>query len=129
MTWLNRLPLRVRLVAGFALAMAIVLTGAGAFVAWRVEVALDARAKAEVAAAYTAALAADAMKVTAQDLLRLGVIDRIVAEPVGGAHRAPQAAAATLKAALGEELATLSKETPAALQAARRRKFLSMGAL
>ena len=76
-----------------------------------------------------AALAAEAMKVTAQDLLRLGVIDRIVAEPVGGAHRAPQAAAATLKAALGEELATLSKETPAALQAARRRKFLSMGTL
>ncbi len=76
-----------------------------------------------------AALAAEAMKVTAQDLLRLGVIDRIVAEPVGGAHRAPQAAAATLKAALGEELATLSKEAPAALQAARRRKFLSMGTL
>ncbi|UVO53909.1 acetyl-CoA carboxylase carboxyltransferase subunit alpha [Sphingomonas sp. SUN039] len=76
-----------------------------------------------------AALAAEAMKVTAQDLLRLGVIDRIVAEPTGGAHRAPEAAASALKAAIGEELAELSKETPAALQAARRRKFLSMGAL
>ncbi len=76
-----------------------------------------------------AALAAEAMKVTAQDLLRLGVIDRIVPEPVGGAHRAPEAATAALKVALGEELAMLSKETPAALQAARRRKFLDMGAL
>jgi acetyl-CoA carboxylase carboxyl transferase subunit alpha len=76
-----------------------------------------------------AALAAEAMKVTAQDLLRLGVIDRIIAEPAGGAHRAPEAAASALKGAIGEELAALSKETPAALQAARRRKFLSMGAL
>jgi acetyl-CoA carboxylase carboxyl transferase subunit alpha len=76
-----------------------------------------------------AALAAEAMKVTAQDLLRLGVIDRIVTEPVGGAHRAPGAATSALRAALSEELAVLSKETPAALQAARRRKFLSMGAL
>lgn len=76
-----------------------------------------------------AALAAEAMKVTAQDLLRLGVIDRIVPEPVGGAHRAPEAAAAALKAALGDELATLAKETPAALKAARRRKFLQIGAL
>ncbi len=76
-----------------------------------------------------AALAAEAMKVTAQDLLRLGVIDRIVPEPVGGAHRAPQTASATLKAAIGEELAKLSKQSPDALQAARRQKFLSMGAL
>ena len=76
-----------------------------------------------------AALAAEAMKVTAQDLLRLGVIDRIVAEPTGGAHRAPEAASAALKEALGEELATLSKQTPDALRAARRKKFLAIGAL
>ncbi len=76
-----------------------------------------------------AALAAEAMKVTAQDLLRLGVIDRIVPEPTGGAHRAPSAAASALKTALGEELTNLSHETPAALQAARRRKFLAIGAL
>jgi acetyl-CoA carboxylase carboxyl transferase subunit alpha len=76
-----------------------------------------------------AALAAEAMKVTAQDLLRLGVIDRIVAEPVGGAHRAPGAATSALKAVIGEELAALSKETPAALQSERRRKFLTIGAL
>jgi acetyl-CoA carboxylase carboxyl transferase subunit alpha len=76
-----------------------------------------------------AALAAEAMKVTAQDLLRLGVIDRIVPEPVGGAHRAPALASASLKAAIDEELSTLSKETPPALQAARRKKFLAMGSL
>lgn len=76
-----------------------------------------------------AALAAEAMKVTAQDLLRLGVIDRIVPEPLGGAHRAPEAASAALKAAIGEELAALSKDAPAALQAARRNKFLAMGSL
>ena len=76
-----------------------------------------------------AALAAEAMKVTAQDLLRLGVIDRIVPEPTGGAHRAPEAASAALKVALGEELAILSKETPNGLRAARRKKFLAIGAL
>ncbi len=76
-----------------------------------------------------AALAAEAMKVTAQDLLRLGVIDRIVPEPTGGAHREPVAATSALKTALGEELAALSGESPVALQAARRRKFLDIGAL
>jgi len=76
-----------------------------------------------------AALAAEAMKVTAQDLLRLGVIDRIVPEPTGGAHRAPAAATSALKAALAEELGTLSRENPAALQASRRRKFLNIGVL
>lgn len=74
-----------------------------------------------------AALAAEAMKITAQDLLRLGVIDRIVPEPVGGAHRTPEVACAALKVAIGEELAMLAKETPAALQAGRRQKFLAMG--
>ena len=76
-----------------------------------------------------AALAAEAMKITAQDLLRLGVIDRIVAEPMGGAHRAPQAACAALKAAISEELVMLAEETPASLQAGRRKKFLAMGAV
>ena len=76
-----------------------------------------------------AALAAEAMKITAQDLLRLGVIDRIVVEPMGGAHRAPQAACAALKAAISEELVMLAEETSAALQAGRREKFLAMGAV
>src|SRR5438067_6411933 len=48
--------------------------------------------------------AAEAMKVTAGDLMRLGVVDRVVAEPVGGAHRDPAAAIAALGDALGEEL-------------------------
>lgn len=76
-----------------------------------------------------AALAAEAMKVTAQDLMRLGVVDRIVDEPTGGAHRAPAAAAAALKAAIGDELSVLETESPQALQASRRRKFLNMGAV
>jgi acetyl-CoA carboxylase carboxyl transferase subunit alpha len=76
-----------------------------------------------------AALAAEAMKVTAQDLLRLGVVDRIVPEPVGGSHRAPATAMSALKTALIEELAILSADTPDALRSARRRKFLTMGAL
>ena len=85
--------------------------------------------RADGSTSNQAALAAEAMKVTAQDLLRLGVIDRIVAEPTGGAHRAPAAATSALKAALSEELDILSRETPAALQAARRRKFLTIGSL
>ena len=51
------------------------------------------------------------MKMTAQDLAQLGVIDRIVPEPVGGAHRDPQAAAAALGAAIGEELDALAGKT------------------
>ncbi|MEP1420136.1 MAG: acetyl-CoA carboxylase carboxyltransferase subunit alpha, partial [Erythrobacter sp.] len=51
-----------------------------------------------------AADAAQAMKITAQHLKRLGVIDRIVQEPVGGAHRDPQGMAVTLGNVIGEEL-------------------------
>ena len=76
-----------------------------------------------------AALAADAMKITAPDLLRLGVIDRIVPEPSGGAHRDPVQACANLKSAIGEELTALAGQDSAALRAARQRKFLAMGAL
>src|ERR1700712_4293075 len=54
--------------------------------------------------AEKAADAADAMKITAQDLLKLGVVDRIGPEPLGGAHRGPAAAIAALGEALGEEL-------------------------
>ena len=51
-----------------------------------------------------AAEAAEAMKITAADLHALGVIDRIVAEPLGGAHRDPDAAIGALKGAIVEEL-------------------------
>lgn len=74
-----------------------------------------------------AADAAEAMRVTAQDLKQLGVIDRIVAEPVGGAHRDPAEAIATLGAALGEELDQMAGESRDALRAQRRAKYLSIG--
>jgi acetyl-CoA carboxylase carboxyl transferase subunit alpha len=74
-----------------------------------------------------AAEAAEAMKVTAQDLLALGVIDRVVPEPIGGAHRDPAAMAAGLRAALSEELGALEGHTAAELREARGRRFLRIG--
>ncbi len=74
-----------------------------------------------------AAEAAEAMKVTAQDLLGLGVIDRIVKEPVGGAHRNPQSAAQTLGKAIGEELDQLAPLGAAKLRAKREERFLRIG--
>ena len=74
-----------------------------------------------------AAEAAEAMKVTAADLQRLGVVDRVVPEPMGGAHRDPEAAIAALAAALGEELDKLAGKKPATIRAARRDKFLALG--
>jgi len=71
--------------------------------------------------------AAEAMKMTAQDLLKLGVIDRIVPEPVGGAHRAPQVAAEALGQAIGEELDALSGKSADELRHAREERFLAMG--
>lgn len=70
---------------------------------------------------------AEAMKTTAQDLLALGVIDRIVKEPVGGAHRDPQAMAASLAEAVESELAVLTKLAPTALKARREERFLRIG--
>ena len=70
---------------------------------------------------------AEAMKTTAQDLLALKVIDRIVPEPVGGAHRDPAATAATLSAAIGEELDALAGKSPNDLRAARAGRFLRIG--
>lgn len=74
-----------------------------------------------------AAEAAEAMKVTAQDLLGLGVIDRIIKEPVGGAHRDPELAAKSLAGAIGEELDTLGKLSANQLQAKREDRFLRIG--
>lgn len=70
---------------------------------------------------------AEAMKTTAQDLLALKVIDRIVPEPVGGAHRNPAATGATLGTALGEELDALSGKSADELRAARAQRFLRIG--
>lgn len=71
--------------------------------------------------------AAAAMKMTAPDLLALKIIDRIVPEPVGGAHRAPDIAIAALGDAIAEELSMLEKMPRAAVLAAREDKFLAMG--
>jgi acetyl-CoA carboxylase carboxyl transferase subunit alpha len=71
--------------------------------------------------------AAEAMKITAQDLQKLGVIDRVVAEPVGGAQRDRAAAITALAAAITEELASLDGLEPAALIEQRRAKFLAVG--
>ncbi|HEV2676438.1 MAG TPA: acetyl-CoA carboxylase carboxyltransferase subunit alpha [Aliidongia sp.] len=75
-----------------------------------------------------ASVAAEALRLTAQDLLKLGVIDRIVPEPVGGAHRERAAAIATLGDALQESLKPLLDMAPADLKIQRRQKFLAMGA-
>ncbi len=73
--------------------------------------------------------AADAMRVTAQHLKQLGVIDRIVPEPVGGAHRTPAVAIGALGAAIGEELDLLSTLDADSLRRARRQKYLTIGAI
>lgn len=74
-----------------------------------------------------AADAAEAMKVTAQDLMGLGVIDRVVPEPLGGAHRDSSAAIRSLGDAIEASLAELEAQAPDALRKARRDKFLKMG--
>lgn len=74
-----------------------------------------------------AADAAEAMKVTAGDLAQLGVIDRIVPEPIGGAHRDRGQAIGMLGVALGEELDALAPVSASQLRAARREKFLAIG--
>jgi acetyl-CoA carboxylase carboxyl transferase subunit alpha len=68
--------------------------------------------------------AAEAMKITAADQLKLGIADRVVPEPVGGAQRDPAAAIASLGAAIAEELLALADESRATLIASRRDKFL-----
>ena len=75
-----------------------------------------------------AADAAQAMKMTAEDLKGLGVIDRIVSEPIGGAHRDYALASAALGKAIDEELDAISGLSARELQQQRRVKFLAMGA-
>ena len=74
-----------------------------------------------------AADAAEAMKVTAQDLKGLGVIDMIVPEPLGGAHRDPAAAIANLGSAIGDAIDSFGNQDAATLRHGRREKFLAMG--
>ncbi|HYP63190.1 MAG TPA: acetyl-CoA carboxylase carboxyltransferase subunit alpha [Acidocella sp.] len=79
--------------------------------------------------ATQAPVAAEAMRITAQDLKKLGLIDEIVAEPLGGAHRAPDVALIALGDAVEKQLAPLKGLAPEALKARRREKFLAMGKL
>ena len=71
--------------------------------------------------------AAEAMRLTADDLRKLGVIDRIIPEPKGGAHRGADQAIASVGKAIDEMLKELDGKNGKALIADRRRKFLDMG--
>jgi len=71
--------------------------------------------------------AAEALKLTAPDLLEQKIIDRIIPEPLGGAHTDPNAAAETLKSVLLDELAELIKIKPDKLIDGRLEKFGAMG--
>ncbi|HWR01595.1 MAG TPA: acetyl-CoA carboxylase carboxyltransferase subunit alpha [Chlorobaculum sp.] len=71
--------------------------------------------------------AAEALKLTAEDLLGQRIIDRIVPEPLGGAHRKPEFMASTLKSILIEELKGMSGKEPSTLVEERIAKFSAMG--
>jgi acetyl-CoA carboxylase carboxyl transferase subunit alpha len=71
--------------------------------------------------------AAEALRLTAQDLLRLNVIDAIVPEPLGGAHRAHEAAINATGEAIAKALPPLLKLDGPSLRTQRRAKFLQMG--
>ena len=71
--------------------------------------------------------AASSMKITAEDLMRLGVVDTLVPEPTGGAHRDPPAAIAATGAAIADALAELQALDPATVVRLRREKFMAIG--
>ena len=77
--------------------------------------------------AAQAPAAADALKLTASDLLGMRIIDGIVAEPLGGAHRDPAETVAAVGAAIWTALLPLLPLDPAALRTNRREKFLAIG--
>ena len=71
--------------------------------------------------------AATNMKITAEDLLKIGIIDGIIPEPIGGAHRDGREVIEATGAVIGEALASFEGMTPKAIRKARREKFLAMG--
>jgi acetyl-CoA carboxylase carboxyl transferase subunit alpha len=71
--------------------------------------------------------AATNMKITAQDLLKFGIIDKVVAEPVGGAHRDPEAAARATGEGIADALRALAQMSPDEIKTARTDKFLMIG--
>ena len=70
---------------------------------------------------------AEALKLTAPDLIELKVVDEVIPEPLGGAHRNPEEAAKNISVVLQKHLAILTKKTPTQLQADRFAKYRSMG--
>jgi acetyl-CoA carboxylase carboxyl transferase subunit alpha len=72
--------------------------------------------------------AAEALKITGEDLLRLGIVDEVLTEPVGGAHADPDAAGETLRAALIRHLTELRRIRGDRLVKKRHDKFAAMGA-
>lgn len=71
--------------------------------------------------------AATNLKITAHDLLKLGVIDTLIDEPLGGAHRNPQAMLDKVSTAIDENLAALAEIAPADLKSQRAERFLAIG--
>lgn len=71
--------------------------------------------------------AAESMKITANDLLRLGIIDKIIDEPLGGAHREPAQMISQVKSYLKNTITELSQFTEKELIQKRRDKFLEIG--
>jgi acetyl-CoA carboxylase carboxyl transferase subunit alpha len=71
--------------------------------------------------------AATSMKITAQDMLRFGVIDQILKEPVGGAHRDPAAMIASTGEAIALALGEFKQMDTEAIRKQRRQKFLDIG--
>ena len=72
--------------------------------------------------------AAEALRVTAQDLEQLGVADRVIAEPMGGAHRDREATMNSVRSAIADMLGELSEMSAEDLVSNRRKKFLNIGA-
>ena len=71
--------------------------------------------------------AAEALRLTADDLYALGISDQIIEEPMGGAHRDPEQAIEAVKAAIGSMLSALNSKKPKELINERRKKFLKLG--
>ena len=70
---------------------------------------------------------ATSMKITAQDLIKFGIIDGVIPEPAGGAHRDPPAAVAATGRAISDALKSLDGKSPDELRNARAEKFLAIG--
>ena len=67
------------------------------------------------------------MRITAQDLKKLGIIDDIIAEPLGAAHRGREEVFAATEEAISRSLKAFAALSPEALRAQRRDKFLAIG--